>query len=88
MAKDKFDALHDDFKDKVNAADEVAVKKIIADTALTHASLMASQADDEDWNKKREDYSDANQVYAESTKFSKLKIAYCREILKNRGVKI
>jgi hypothetical protein len=88
MAKDKFDVLHDDFKDKVNAADDVDVKKIIADTALAHASLMASQADDEDWNKKREDYSDANQIYAESTKFSKLKIAYCREMLKNRGAKV
>lgn len=86
--RDKFEALEQEFKDSVNSATEDEVRKVISTTALNHASLMASQIDDQDWQEAKARYQEANSVYSESNKVTKLKIVYCREILQARGVKV
>lgn len=85
--KDAFELLEDEFKDSVQQMSPEDIKKRVAEIALAHSELMKAKKEDQDLLEKKEAYSLASTQYRESSKFSKLRIDYCKSILDNKGVK-
>jgi hypothetical protein len=83
--KSKFDDLDQDFKDAAEKLEEPAIRDLIAKTALNLAALLEAQEADQDLQQKKEAAKEANAVYKEGKKFSKLSIGYLRALLDAKG---
>jgi hypothetical protein len=83
--KDPWEDLDDEFKSTIDSSDEVSIRKKIAEVALNQSALTSAKELDQDLAEKKETYSEAGAVYRDGTKRHKLMIAYCREILNNKG---
>lgn len=83
--KDPFADLSQDFRDAVDAADRVEIRKTVAQVALDQAELMEAQALDEDFSNAKAAASEAGAVYREGTKINRLKIKYAKQVLEGKG---
>jgi len=85
MAKDKFKALDNDFKDAVAAMPEEDIRKKVANIALAQEALMKARDEDQDLARAKEEFSVAGAIYRDGSKMNRLRIQYCREMLESRG---
>lgn len=83
--KDPFDALDEEFKDAIVRMDEPGIRDRIATTALDQVTLMGAKDDDIDFQKAKETAKEAGAVYRDGTKINKLKIAFAKRVLEDRG---
>ena len=83
--KDPFDDLPDEFKDAVAAMNRTAIRERIAQVALDQQSLLEAKEKDTDFLKAREQAKEAGAVYREGTKMNKLKIAFAKRCLDDKG---
>ena len=85
MAKELFEALEEEWKDKVSGSSPEEIKSEVAKVALAQAELMAAKELDEDLAGKKELYSEAGAVYRDGSKVNKEKIKYMRQVLGDKG---
>lgn len=83
--KNPFDALEQEWKDRLNVMDEVTIRKEISKVALDQVALMQAKKEDEDLKAKQEAYKIASEVYREGTKTNKLKVEYAKSVLDSQG---
>ncbi len=83
--KDPFDALEEEWKDAIARMEESGIRDRIATTALDQATLMGAKDTDIDFQKARETAKEAGAVYRDGTKINKLKIAFAKRVLEDRG---
>lgn len=83
--KDKFADLDEDFKNGVAGMDEVSIRRKISEVALNQEALLDAKADDEDFQQKKAIAKEAGAVYREGTKANKLRIAWCKRVLGDKG---
>ena len=84
-AKDPYELVPAEFKDKINAAADLEVRQMIAQVSLNQAALMEAKEADEDLKQAKEAAKSAGAVYADGTKTNKQCISYGRDLLKARG---
>lgn len=83
--KDPFEDLDADFKDSVAAMSELEVRQKISSVALNQVALLEAKDADEDYQTKKEIASEAGAVYREGTKMNKIRIAFCKRVLGDKG---
>ncbi len=83
--KGKFDDLDQDFKDRVNGANQEQIREIICKVALDQGALIELKEEDQDLAEKKEAYSTAGAFYREGTKMNKLRTKYARTMLGEKG---
>jgi hypothetical protein len=83
--KDKFEDLPEEFKNSVAGMDETAIRDTITKVSLNQASLMEAKELDQDLSSKKEAAKEAGAIYREGTKSNKLKVAWCRQVLGDKG---
>lgn len=84
-AKDPFAAVPDDFKTTIDNASREDIKRRIGEVAIAQAELMEAQKNDEDYQRLKEEFKVAGEVYRDGTKENKAKIAYARSVLDAKG---
>lgn len=83
--KDPFEDLPGEFKEAVAGMDEAGIRDQIAKVSLNQAALMEAKDADEDLTTKKEAAKDAGAIYREGTKANKTKVAWCRQVLGDKG---
>lgn len=83
--KDPFEDLDQDFKDTVAGMNEVEIRQKISSVALNQVALLEAKDNDEDYQQKKEVAKEAGAVYREGTKGNKLRIAFCKRVLGDKG---
>ncbi len=83
--KNKYDELSADFRYGVESGDEVYVRKVITDAAIYREFLAEEKKGDRDLQEAQERFSSAGAQYREGEKQYRLQIAFCRQVLKDRG---
>lgn len=83
--KDKFDDLSPEFRDSVAAMNRKDIRERIAQIALDNQALLEEKEKDTDFQKAREQAKEAGAIYREGIKINKLKIAYAKRCLDDKG---
>jgi len=82
---DKFDALPAEFRDSLAAMNRKDIRERIAQIALDQQELMDAKEKDHDLLKAKEQAKEAGEIYREGTKMNKLKIAFAKRVLDDKG---
>jgi hypothetical protein len=85
MPKDKFKALDSEFKDTIANMSEEEIRATVAKVGLNQVELMKAKEDDQDLAEKKFAASEAGAIYRDGTKFNKLRIEFCHQVLGDRG---
>ena len=85
--KDIFEDLPKEFKEAVAGMDEASIRDQITKTSLNQAALMEAKDADGDLATKKEEAKLAGAIYREGTKANKVKVAWCRQVLADKGKK-
>lgn len=83
--KDKFDALDADFRDQVAAMSRKDIREKIAQISIDNQELLDAKEKDTDLMKAKEQAKEAGEVYREGLKMNKLKIAFAKRVLDDKG---
>jgi len=83
--KDVFDNLTTEFKDAVAQSSPTEIKQRVASLVLEHAALMEAQKEDQHYQEAKSAFATASKVYSDSKKATKIKLAYCRQVLEDKG---
>jgi hypothetical protein len=83
--KDKWEDLDEEFKDAVAAMSKDDIRNRIATIAMAQVELMKAKEDDEDLFKCREAAKEAGAIYRDGTKMNKLRIAFAKQVLDDKG---
>lgn len=83
--KDPFEDLDQDFKNAVAGMNEMEIRQKISSVALNQVALIEAKENDEDFQQKKEAASVAGEVYRDGTKANKLRIAFCKRVLGDKG---
>lgn len=83
--KDKYADLPGEFREAVAGADDKKINDEIQKAALYAEALTEAKEADDDLKNAKEVAKEAGRTYREGAKICKLKVAYCRDILRNRG---
>lgn len=83
--KDPFEALDTDFKDTIAAATPLDIRSRIAKVALDELANQQAKGEDQDLAEKVEQAKFAGEGYKEATKMNKLRIAFCKRALQDKG---
>lgn len=83
--KDPFEALSDEYKSTIEALSVEEIRSRIATISLEQVELMEARDADEDLKKAKEEAREAGAPYREGTQMNKLKIAFAKRILEDRG---
>lgn len=83
--KGPFDDLPSDFKDAVAQSSPDDIKKRVAAIAIEQAELEKAKEADQDYQEKKAAASAAGAVYRDGKKGAKLRIAYCLQVLGDKG---
>lgn len=87
--KDKWEGLAEEFKAKIDGSkDDLIINEEIKNAALYRVRMEELEAADQDLANAKEASKTAGAVYKEAKDACKLKIAYCRAVLKSRGRKL
>jgi hypothetical protein len=86
--KGKYDGLAEEFKAKVQAADEEGIRKIISEVALTHQAVQEAKESDTDYQEAKERLQSAGELYRANAKETQLRISFCRDELTGRGKQV
>jgi len=84
---DPFADLPEEFKESVAGMDEAGIRDQITKVSLNQAALMEAKDADQDLATKKEEAKIAGAVYREGTKANKTKVAWCRQVLSDKGKK-
>lgn len=83
--KDIFEDLDQDFKDTVVGMSESEIRQKISSVALNQVALLEAKENDQDFQTKKEQAKVAGEVYRDGTKQNKLRIAFCKRVLGDKG---
>lgn len=83
--KDPFEIIGREYIDAVTAMDEKQIRDRIASVSLDQVALMEARDQDLDLQKAVEQAREAGATYREGTKINKLKIAFAKRVLEDRG---
>ena len=85
--KDKYENLDEEFKAKIAGSDQddKVIVEAIKTSALYIERLDECEKADLDLKEARQRAADAAAVYRDGKKECRLKIAFCRDVLKSRG---
>ena len=83
--KDPFEDLDQDFKDTVASMSETEIRQKISSVALNQVALLEAKENDEDYQTKKELASEAGAIYRDGTKMNKIRIAFCKRVLGDKG---
>jgi hypothetical protein len=83
--KDPFEGLDEEYKDLISRLEDDKVRQKIAEVAMAQVDLMAAKEADTDFQSLREQTKDAGAIYRDGTKANKLKIAFAKQVLGDRG---
>jgi len=83
--KDKFADLSEEFKNGVASMDEAGIRAEITKVALAQAANLEAKDADQDLAEKKEAAKEAGAQYREATKANKAKVAWCRQVLSDKG---
>lgn len=85
--KDQFADLPEEFKNAVAGMDEAGIRDTSTKVTFNQAALMEAKDADADLAAKKEEAKEAGAIYREGTKANKAKIAWCRQVLSDKGKK-
>lgn len=85
--KDQFADLPEEFREAVAGMDELGIRDTITKISLQQAALMEAKDADADLAAKKEEAKTAGAIYREGTKANKSKVAWCRQVLTDKGKK-
>lgn len=85
--KDKWDALPQEWRDGIAGAPNEKLDQEIRDAAMYDAALTEQQKNDQQLKEAKEAAKQAGEVYTQGKKICKLKVAFCRQLKKDRGQK-
>lgn len=83
--KGKFDDLTTEFKDAVAQSTPEEINSRIATIAKDTEALVKAQAEDQDYQTKKEALKVAGEVYRDGKKMNRLKIQYAIQVLADKG---
>lgn len=83
--KDKFDALPAEFRDTIAAMSRKDIREKIAQISIDNQELLDAKEKDIDLQKAKEQAKEAGEVYREGLKMNKLKIAFAKRVLDDKG---
>ncbi len=84
--KNPYADLSETFCDAIASASTEEIRSRIGEIAIIQQELMEAKEMDEDFQRKKEAFSIAGEVYRHGTKENRLKIEFARSVLKDRGV--
>ncbi len=83
--KDPFEDLDSVFKDSVANMSELEIRQKISSVALNQVALLEAKEGDDDYQTKKEVAKEAGAVYREGTVMNKVRIAFCKRVLSDKG---
>ena len=83
--KKPFPLLSDEFKAGVDGAKEEELKNKVVEAQFARLALKRAKEDDQDYQKRKQDFKIAGEIYREGDKYQLQKIQYIRSTLDARG---
>lgn len=83
--KDPFSLLDDEFKMAIASMSPEQIKNRIAEITLAQIENMKQKEEDQDLAEKKEQAKEAGAQYREATQANKVKVAFCKRVLEDKG---
>jgi hypothetical protein len=83
--RDPFESLGEEFRSSIEAMNVEEIRDRIASVSLAQIELLEARDKDEDFQKAKETAREAGAVYREGTQMNRLKIAFAKRVLEDRG---